>query len=126
MQGLGYTYADPAVARLINGTFAPATEAMDAMDPPAAWCAMQRAVRNLGRAAIAATAVPAVDRLDPPNVPVLPYTTAELGPLFDPGYPFAIARASARLNPARIGSMRRAVAISRPQAMMAATRSSAT
>jgi L-alanine-DL-glutamate epimerase-like enolase superfamily enzyme len=61
MQGLGYTYADPAVARLINSILAPATEAMDAMDPPAAWCAMQRAVRNLGRAGIAATAVSAVD-----------------------------------------------------------------
>jgi hypothetical protein len=37
MQGLGYTYADPAVAGLINGTLAPAMGAMgamDAMDPP--------------------------------------------------------------------------------------------
>ena len=31
------------------------------MDPPAAWRAMQRAVRNLGREGLAATAISAVD-----------------------------------------------------------------
>ena len=61
MQGLGYTYADPSAAGLVNGKLAGVVQAMDAMDPPAAWRAMQQAVRNLGRAGIAATAISAVD-----------------------------------------------------------------
>ena len=40
---------------------AEALQRHDAMDPPAAWRAMQRAVRNIGRDGLAATAISAVD-----------------------------------------------------------------
>ena len=59
--GLGYTYADSCIVRLIAGVLAKAVQRHDAMDPPAAWRAMQRAVRNIGREGLAATAIAAVD-----------------------------------------------------------------
>lgn len=59
--GLGYTYAAAAIVGLITGTLAEAVHGHDAMDPQAAWRAMQRQVRNLGRAGLAATAISAVD-----------------------------------------------------------------
>lgn len=61
MTGLGYTYADGCIVRLIAGALAKAVQREDAMDPPAAWRAMQRAVRNIGREGLAATAIAAVD-----------------------------------------------------------------
>lgn len=60
-QGLGYTYADPSIVPLITEKLAKAVTGVDAMDPPAAWRAMQVAVRNLGREGLAATAISAVD-----------------------------------------------------------------
>jgi L-alanine-DL-glutamate epimerase-like enolase superfamily enzyme len=60
-EGLGFTYADASIARLIATTLARAVEGLDAFEPPRAWAAMQRAVRNLGREGLAATAVSAVD-----------------------------------------------------------------
>jgi L-alanine-DL-glutamate epimerase-like enolase superfamily enzyme len=59
--GLGYTYTDGCIVGLITGMLAKAVEHRDAMDPPAAWRAMQRAVRNIGREGLAATAIAAVD-----------------------------------------------------------------
>jgi L-alanine-DL-glutamate epimerase-like enolase superfamily enzyme len=59
--GLGYTYTDACIVGLITGALAKAVELHDAMDPPAAWRAMQRAVRNIGREGLAATAISAVD-----------------------------------------------------------------
>jgi L-alanine-DL-glutamate epimerase-like enolase superfamily enzyme len=59
--GLGYTYSSGAIVRLICGKLAQAVRGCDAFDPPAAWLAMQRAVRNLGREGLAATAISAVD-----------------------------------------------------------------
>ena len=59
--GLGYTYADASNAPFIEATLAKAVHGLDAMDPPRAWAAMQHAVRNLGHAGLAATAVSAVD-----------------------------------------------------------------
>jgi L-alanine-DL-glutamate epimerase-like enolase superfamily enzyme len=60
--GLGYTYADASAATLIEGTLAEVLRAeADAMDPPAAWARMQRAVRNIGRDGLAATAISALD-----------------------------------------------------------------
>src|SRR5436309_3783797 len=47
--GLGYGYADVATARLIHDGLAPAVLGREAFDIPAAWVAMVRAVRNLGR-----------------------------------------------------------------------------
>jgi L-alanine-DL-glutamate epimerase-like enolase superfamily enzyme len=59
--GLGYTYADGCIVRLIADMLAKAVARHDAMDPPAAWRSMQRAVRNIGREGLAATAIAAVD-----------------------------------------------------------------
>jgi L-alanine-DL-glutamate epimerase-like enolase superfamily enzyme len=59
--GLGFTYADGAAAVLIDGVLAPAVAGHDVCDVTAAWVAMQRAVRNLGREGLCATAVSAVD-----------------------------------------------------------------
>ncbi len=59
--GIGYTYADRSNVTLIEGKLADAVRGFDALDVPAAWAAMQRSVRNLGRAGLAATAISAVD-----------------------------------------------------------------
>jgi L-alanine-DL-glutamate epimerase-like enolase superfamily enzyme len=61
MCGVGYTYASAAAARVIQETLAGAIEGCDAMDIPAAFVAMQRAVRNLGRPGVGASAIAAVD-----------------------------------------------------------------
>jgi L-alanine-DL-glutamate epimerase-like enolase superfamily enzyme len=60
-RGLGYTYSDASVARLINEKLAPIVIGRDVMDPPAAWRAMNVAVRNLGRDGLSATAISALD-----------------------------------------------------------------
>jgi len=59
--GLGYTYADPATAKLIHGVLASVVEGRDAMAIPACWDAMLRRTRNLGRAGIVSMAISAVD-----------------------------------------------------------------
>ncbi len=59
--GLGYTYAGSSITQLISSKLAETIVGLDAMDPQAAWRAMQRAVRNLGREGLAATAISAVD-----------------------------------------------------------------
>nr|WP_294505932.1 enolase C-terminal domain-like protein [uncultured Rhodopila sp.] len=59
--GLGYTYSDRSVAELIRGKLAECVHGRDVMDPPAAWRAMTRAVRNMGRDGLAATAISALD-----------------------------------------------------------------
>ncbi|HEV2673353.1 MAG TPA: enolase C-terminal domain-like protein [Aliidongia sp.] len=59
--GLGYSYTHASAAVLIATTLAQAVLGRDAMDPQAAWSAMQAAVRNLGRDGLAATAISAVD-----------------------------------------------------------------
>ena len=59
--GLGYTYADVATAKLIESKLGPLVEGADALDPPAAWSAMVRTIRNLGRPGIASMAIAAVD-----------------------------------------------------------------
>ncbi len=59
--GLGYTYTSGTVTGLITGKLAATISGGDAMDPPRAWRAMQRAVRNMGRNGLAATAILAVD-----------------------------------------------------------------
>jgi len=60
-QGIGYTYADASLVPLIQGLLGKAVEGRDALDVPGAWQAMMRAVRNLGRDGLCATAVSAVD-----------------------------------------------------------------
>jgi L-alanine-DL-glutamate epimerase-like enolase superfamily enzyme len=59
--GLGYTYADTATAQLIRDLLAKVVEGTDAMSTSAAWSAMVRATRNLGRPGIASMAIGAVD-----------------------------------------------------------------
>ncbi len=59
--GLGYTYSDATNAALINEKLAPLLRGRSAFDIPAALLAMQRQVRNLGRAGLAATAIAAID-----------------------------------------------------------------
>lgn len=59
--GLGYTYDDGAAVGLVTGALRRAISGQDAMDPPLLNLAMQRAVRNIGRQGLAATAISAVD-----------------------------------------------------------------
>ncbi|HWG80887.1 MAG TPA: enolase C-terminal domain-like protein [Stellaceae bacterium] len=59
--GLGYTYADRSITTLIAGPLGEVVKQHDAMDAGAAWIAMQRRVRNLGRQGLAACAISAVD-----------------------------------------------------------------
>ena len=59
--GLGYTYADASNAAFVATTLAEVVHGLDAMDPPRAWAAMQGAVRNLGHAGLASTAISALD-----------------------------------------------------------------
>jgi L-alanine-DL-glutamate epimerase-like enolase superfamily enzyme len=59
--GLGYTYADAACVPVITGKLATALCGRDALDVPAAWEAMRRAVRNLGRSGLVSCALSAVE-----------------------------------------------------------------
>lgn len=60
-RGLGATYTDGSIVRLIAGKLAETLSGRDAMDPPGAAHAMQHAVRNMGREGLAATAISAID-----------------------------------------------------------------
>ena len=59
--GLGYSYTSKTIASLIEHTLAECVHGHDAMDPPAAWRAMTKSVRNMGRDGLAATGISAVD-----------------------------------------------------------------
>jgi L-alanine-DL-glutamate epimerase-like enolase superfamily enzyme len=59
--GIGYTYADDAVATLIRGKLAPGIIGFDAMDVAGAWQTMVRSIRNLGRPGISSMAIAAID-----------------------------------------------------------------
>src|SRR3954464_4281800 len=59
--GLGYSYADLSTARLIDSSLKTLVEGGDALSAGAAYAAMTKAVRNIGRAGIAAMAISAVD-----------------------------------------------------------------
>jgi L-alanine-DL-glutamate epimerase-like enolase superfamily enzyme len=59
--GLGYTYTDACAASMIRGALAEAVLHRDAFDVRAAWLAMQKRVRNIGREGVAATAISALD-----------------------------------------------------------------
>jgi len=60
-QGLGYTYADSAAATLIRDTLSKVVIGTDCFAPMAAYMAMWRRVRNLGRPGICSMAISAVD-----------------------------------------------------------------
>jgi len=59
--GLGYTYSSACIVDLIRDTLAEKIEGKNALSPQAAFATMSRAVRNLGREGLAATAISAVD-----------------------------------------------------------------
>jgi L-alanine-DL-glutamate epimerase-like enolase superfamily enzyme len=59
--GLGYSYSGACIVSLIREKLATEITGKDAMAPQACFDAMQRAVRNLGREGLAATAISAVD-----------------------------------------------------------------
>ncbi len=59
--GLGYSYANVATAHLVQELLADVICGRDALAVPAAWEAMVRAVRNLGRPGICSMAIAAVD-----------------------------------------------------------------
>ena len=59
--GLGYTYGDVSVGKFIESKLKGVVDGRDALRPPAAWAAMQRAIRNAGRPGVGAMAVSAVD-----------------------------------------------------------------
>jgi L-alanine-DL-glutamate epimerase-like enolase superfamily enzyme len=60
-QGLGYTYADTAVATLIQNVLSEVVKGRDVMAPASSWNAMISRTRNLGRAGIVSMAISAVD-----------------------------------------------------------------
>jgi L-alanine-DL-glutamate epimerase-like enolase superfamily enzyme len=60
-RGLGYTYADVSTAKLVESKLAGIVEGADALVPQAAWAAMVRETRNLGRPGITSMAIAAVD-----------------------------------------------------------------
>jgi L-alanine-DL-glutamate epimerase-like enolase superfamily enzyme len=59
--GMGYTYSSACIVDLIGKTLAEKIKGKDALSPQAAFAAMERAVRNLGREGLVATAISAVD-----------------------------------------------------------------
>jgi L-alanine-DL-glutamate epimerase-like enolase superfamily enzyme len=59
--GLGYTYADPAVAHLIRAHFDELLRGRSSAEIPALWAEMFARLRNLGRQGLTAMAVSAVD-----------------------------------------------------------------
>src|SRR5436190_22903868 len=60
-RGLGYAYGSSACAAFVSDKLSPVVCGRDALDVPAAWAAMRRAVRNEGQVGIAAMAIAAVD-----------------------------------------------------------------
>jgi L-alanine-DL-glutamate epimerase-like enolase superfamily enzyme len=61
LRGLGYSYTDAAARQIVERRLAACVCGLDAMDIPTAHSAMRRAVRNIGLAGVAATAISAVD-----------------------------------------------------------------
>lgn len=59
--GLGYTYANRAVATLVTDTLLPSILHRNAMDLPGIWHGMVDKIRNLGRPGISSMAISAVD-----------------------------------------------------------------
>ena len=59
--GLGYSYAAGAAAQVISDLLKDLVVGHDALSPSAAWERMRRAVRNIGYAGVASSAISAVD-----------------------------------------------------------------
>jgi L-alanine-DL-glutamate epimerase-like enolase superfamily enzyme len=61
VRGLGFTYATPACAPVIDAVLRPAIVGAEALDPPAIWRDMVIAIRNLGRPGVVSMAIAAAD-----------------------------------------------------------------
>lgn len=59
--GLGWSYATPACATLIDGVLRDVVIGSSALDVPGTWAAMVRQCRNLGRPGVVSMAIAAVD-----------------------------------------------------------------
>jgi L-alanine-DL-glutamate epimerase-like enolase superfamily enzyme len=59
--GIGYTYADVAAARLVEGKLAAVVEGANALEVGRAWCRMAEELRNVGRPGLGFMALSAVD-----------------------------------------------------------------
>jgi L-alanine-DL-glutamate epimerase-like enolase superfamily enzyme len=59
--GTGYTYAGTPVVEVVQSKLADLITGEDALQPPARWAQMQRAVRNLGKPGVVAEAISAID-----------------------------------------------------------------
>lgn len=59
--GTGWTYAHHACAEFVESALAPLVTGFDVLDVPAAWQAMQRAIRNHGRPGLVSCAMSAVE-----------------------------------------------------------------
>jgi L-alanine-DL-glutamate epimerase-like enolase superfamily enzyme len=60
-EGIGYAYTAAAAAQVVRDTLAEVVVGKDALAPAVAWIAMVRAIRNLGRPGVVASAIAAVD-----------------------------------------------------------------
>jgi L-alanine-DL-glutamate epimerase-like enolase superfamily enzyme len=61
LHGLGYTYADPATAKVAEHLLKKVVHEAEVWRHPALWMKMQQTVRNLGNRGIAAMAISAID-----------------------------------------------------------------
>jgi L-alanine-DL-glutamate epimerase-like enolase superfamily enzyme len=61
LEGLGYTYAHAAAAKVIHETLFPILQKSDPLDVSNIWKEMLRAVRNFGHQGVVASAISAVD-----------------------------------------------------------------
>lgn len=61
VRGFGWSYTSAAAGRVVHDHLAPVVRGCDAFATTAAWHGMREAVRNVGRAGIAACAISAVD-----------------------------------------------------------------
>jgi L-alanine-DL-glutamate epimerase-like enolase superfamily enzyme len=87
-RGIGYTYGDVSVGKFIESKLAETVQDADAMSPPAAWAAMQDAIRNAGRPGVGAMAISAVDiALWDLKSKLLGRPLAEILPRFHDGVP---------------------------------------
>src|SRR5919198_54695 len=60
-RGLGYSYVDASAATVIHDVLAGIVRGRSVMDVPAAWTAMVRGIRNIGRPGVASCGIAAVD-----------------------------------------------------------------
>src|SRR3954454_24950050 len=59
--GVGWTYATAGAGDVVRDVLADVGRGREGLDVPAAWAAMQKQVRNIGRPGIASCAISAVD-----------------------------------------------------------------